>query len=65
MSNAFVAMVSPRAHRAGLNRDEALGELMAQSGAAFDRRVVAALVNHAENRGGGDRWAEFTAPPPA
>jgi hypothetical protein len=42
---------------------------MAQSGAAFDRRVVAALVNHAENRDGADRWAgswgDFAAPPPA
>ncbi len=65
VANAFVAMVSPRAHRAGLNLDEALGELMAQSGAAFDRRVVAALVNHAENRDGVGRWAELAAPPPA
>lgn len=64
-ANAFVAMVSPRAHRGGLNIDAALAELMAQSGAAFDRRVVAALVNHAENRGGVGSWTDFAAPPPA
>ena len=50
VANAFVAMVSPRAWRAGSSVDEAVTQLMAAVGKAFDRRVVAALVNYLDNR---------------
>ncbi len=63
VANAFVAMVSPRAHRPGIGIDDAVRDLLAQSGEAFDRRVVAALINGLENRGGRERWAEFARPP--
>ncbi len=65
VANAFVAMVSHRAYRPGLGIDEAIARLQRDAGAAFDRRVVAALVNDLENRGGRARWAEFTEPPRA
>ncbi|MBL8701537.1 MAG: PAS domain-containing protein [Alphaproteobacteria bacterium] len=58
-ANAFVAMVSARAHRPGVDIDAALATLMAEAARAFDRRVVAALVNVIENRGGRSR---FTTP---
>jgi HD-GYP domain-containing protein (c-di-GMP phosphodiesterase class II) len=51
-ANAFVAMISPRAHRPGMTVDEALDALNAESGAALDRRVLAALANYLDNRGG-------------
>jgi PAS domain S-box-containing protein len=63
VANAFVALVSPRAHRPGMSIDDAVRDLLAQSGDAFDRRVVAALINGLENRGGRERWAEFGRPP--
>jgi PAS domain S-box-containing protein len=59
VANAFVAMISPRAHRAGIGIDEAVASLLEQCGKAFDRRVVAALINGLENRGGRERWATF------
>ncbi len=60
VANAFVAMVSARAHRAGLPVDEALGELLADMGARYDRGVVAALVSYLDNKGGRQHW-EATA----
>lgn len=51
-ANAFVAMVSARAHRPGADIDAALAALMGEAARGFDRRVVAALVNVVENRGG-------------
>lgn len=50
--NAFVAMVSPRAHRSGLGVDEALDILSQQSGKALDRNVIAALIHFLNNKGG-------------
>ena len=52
VANAFVAMTSPRAHRPVLGVDDALANLFAEIGRAYDRRVVAALANHLDNRGG-------------
>ena len=52
VANAFVAMTSPRAHRPVLGVDDALVNLFAEIGRAYDRRVVAALANHLDNRGG-------------
>lgn len=56
VANAFVAMVSPRAHRNPMTVDQALDTLLAQTGETFDRRVVAALINYLDNRGGRAQW---------
>lgn len=56
VANAFVALISPRAHRAGMSVDVALDVLQKQVGSAFDRRVVAALINFIDNHGGRDEW---------
>jgi HD-GYP domain-containing protein (c-di-GMP phosphodiesterase class II) len=65
VANAFVAMVSPRAFRAGLGFDAASERLLAECGHAFDRRVVTALLNRLDNRGGRAEWARFQDTPAA
>lgn len=50
VANAFVAFVSPRAHRDGLSFKDALQCMMAEAGHAYDRRVLIALSNYIENR---------------
>jgi HD-GYP domain-containing protein (c-di-GMP phosphodiesterase class II) len=50
VANAFVALISIRAHRQGIPVREALDELMKQAGTRYDRRVIAALFHVAENR---------------
>lgn len=62
VANAFVALLSPRAWRPGVGFDKALDALLTEAGHAYDRRVVAALINDIENRGGRARWAEFADP---
>ena len=52
VANAFIGMISDRAFRQALSIDDAIENLMKGSGKAFDRRVVAALVNYLDNRGG-------------
>ena len=59
VANAFVAMISPRAYRPGLGFDDAVQRLLADTGQAFDRRVVAALVNRLDNRGARSEWQMF------
>jgi len=59
VANAFVALVSARAHRPGLGFDAAVDTLLKETGSAFDRRVVAALISVLDNRGGRSDWAEF------
>jgi PAS domain S-box-containing protein len=49
-SNAFVALVSPRAHRPGLSFPEALKRLTEDADKAFDHRVIVALTHYIENR---------------
>jgi PAS domain S-box-containing protein len=61
VANAFVAMVSARAHRAGLPVDQALGELMGDMGGRYDRGVIAALVNYLDNKGGRQHWEASAA----
>jgi PAS domain S-box-containing protein len=56
VANAFVALASPRAYRAGKDIDTVLGSLLQQVGTAFDRKVVAALVSYFDVRGGRARW---------
>lgn len=62
VANAFVGMISPRAHRPGFARDEAAAELMRLAGATFDGKVVAALVNFVQNRTGQDWNAPLSGP---
>jgi HD-GYP domain-containing protein (c-di-GMP phosphodiesterase class II) len=56
VANAFVAMISPRAWRPGMTVDGAIERLLAEVGGAFDRRVVAALINRVDNRDGRGVW---------
>ena len=64
VSNAFVGMVSPRAHRPGMTFEEAVAVLLDDAGARFDLGVIGALINRLENRGGRDAWSGFSNPPP-
>ena len=56
VANAFVAMINPRAWRPGMSVDDAIERLLAEVGGAFDRRVVAALINRIDNRDGRGDW---------
>ncbi len=56
VANAFVGMVSPRSWRSNLTVDTAIEELLRQSGKHFDQRVIAALLNYLENKGGREVW---------
>jgi HD-GYP domain-containing protein (c-di-GMP phosphodiesterase class II) len=51
-ANAFVGMISPRSWRTALPIEAASKFLLDESDRLFDRRVVAALVNHMENNQG-------------
>ena len=62
VANAFVALASPRAHRAGLDLDGAAAAVLARAGTQFDRRPVTALINILDNRGGRERWGWSAAP---
>lgn len=52
IANVFVAAAMPRAYRAGASVDRAMAEVQAELGKAFDRRVVSALAQFVDNRGG-------------
>lgn len=56
ISNHFVSMRSPRAHRSMKTMDETMLSINHEAGSKFDRKVVAALVNYLENRGGRQEW---------
>jgi len=56
VSNAFVALVSPRAYRGAVSIEEALERLLRDSGSKYDRHVVAALFHVAENRRDWSNW---------
>jgi len=58
-ANSFVALTSARAHREGVSLDEAIETLLAGVGKVHDRKVVAALINFLDNRGGRERWTGF------
>ncbi len=64
VANAFVGMVSPRAHRPGMAFDETVSMLLDMAGSRFDLAVVGALINRLENRGGREAWSGFSNPPP-
>ena len=59
VANAFVAMVSPRLNRPGLDMNAVVEALVRGMGTRFDRGVVAALINYLDNKGGRNAWAEF------
>lgn len=59
VSNAFVGMVSSRAHRDGMPFDKALDILQQDAGKKYARRVVAALQNVIENKGYKHAWTHY------
>lgn len=52
IANVFVAAAMPRAYRENASLDRAMAEVQAESGRAFDRRVVSALSQFIDNCGG-------------
>ncbi len=52
VANAFISMRSPRSYRLMKTLDQTLNLIQNDAGSRFDRKVVAALVNYIENRGG-------------
>jgi len=56
VSNAFVALISPRAYRDEINIEQALNQLLQEAGSKYDRHVVAALFHVAENRSHWSQW---------
>src|SRR5690606_838250 len=62
VANAFIGMISRRAHRAALTVDQAIEVLLGEVGVSFDRRVVAALINYLDNHGGRARWSDLEDP---
>lgn len=61
-ANAFVAFVSPRAHRDGLSFREALSVMAGDSGKAFDERVLVAMSHYIENKPNKIDWLVITKP---
>ena len=59
VANAFVGMISPRSYRAAMPIDKALKILLEEIEVQFDRKVVVALVNYIENKGGKQELANL------
>ena len=59
VANAFVGMVSARAHRPGLGFEKAMDILHDQGGTLYDRSVITALAWALEHGGGSEDWAHF------
>lgn len=59
-ANAFVAFVSPRAHREGLAFREALSVMAGDAGKAYDERVLLAMTHYIENRPNKIEWLHGT-----
>ncbi len=60
VANAFVGMVSPRAYRSALGFSAAVKNLLEDADIRYDRRMVSALINFLENRGGREAWKYFS-----
>ncbi len=60
VANAFVAMVSSRAYREGRGVNEVMDLLLEQSGAHYDRHVIAALFHLAQNRTSWGSWRDIS-----
>jgi len=63
VANAFVGIVSARAHRESLGFDKAIDILQAEAGKRYERRAIAALQNILENKQGRERWSDYTEVP--
>lgn len=63
VANAFVGIVSARAHRQSLGFDKAIDILQSDAGKRYERKAVAALQNILENKDGRKRWSDFTKMP--
>jgi HD-GYP domain-containing protein (c-di-GMP phosphodiesterase class II) len=50
VANAFVAFVSPRAHRESMSFKDAVQRMMLDAGKSYDDRVIVALAHFIENR---------------
>jgi len=59
IANAFVALVSPRAYRQAVTIEQALDQLLSETGSKYDRHVVAALFHVAENRSDWSEWSRL------
>jgi HD-GYP domain-containing protein (c-di-GMP phosphodiesterase class II) len=59
VAQAFVSRVSPSADGDGESFEAASNALLQESGTIYDRKVVTALLNYIENRGGGGEWSGF------
>jgi PAS domain S-box-containing protein len=59
VANALVGMLSDRAFRQARSIDQASEILFKETGKAYDRRVVAALVNYLDNRDGRTQIADL------
>jgi PAS domain S-box-containing protein len=62
VANAFVALVSPRAYRAGIPFTHAVERLSQDNGKAFDPRVVAALDAYLTKNAAKLEWLSFMKP---
>ena len=63
VANAFVAMSGPRAYRRAMTFGQISLVLIEQADSKFDRRVVSALLNYVDNRGGSAKWGHFRDAP--
>jgi len=63
VANAFVGMVSARAHREGFGFDKATDILQESAGKKYERRILAALQSVLENKGGRGRWQHYMEKP--
>jgi HD-GYP domain-containing protein (c-di-GMP phosphodiesterase class II) len=63
VADAFVALISSYADREGLTLSAAGMALSQAAGSRFDRKLVSALINYLDNRGGDERWTCFRAQP--
>jgi HD-GYP domain-containing protein (c-di-GMP phosphodiesterase class II) len=61
VANALVGMISDRAFRQGMSMDAAIEILFKEAGHAYDRKVVAALVNYLDNRDGRAQLADLAS----
>lgn len=62
VANAFVAMVSPRAYRPGVEPIEAVARLNQQAGSAYDPAVIAALDGYLRKHDGRLNWLTSARP---
>jgi PAS domain S-box-containing protein len=62
VANAYVALVSPRAHRPSLDFKIAVESMMRDADKSYDRRVVIALANYIENRPSKLEWLTAVKP---